>query len=118
MRVIVERLRQILQGLSGISQSDLSSSATFFEMGFDSLFLAGFSRKLEAEFGISVNFGQLADANLEDLARHLDQKLPPGAVRAYRQREEAAPALLSAVAVIEQLQEQIQAVDAASANAE
>ena len=59
---VLERLRQILQGLSGISHSDLSSSATFLEMGFDSLFLAGLSRKLEVEFGISVNFGQLADS--------------------------------------------------------
>ena len=61
--------------------SDVDESATFLEMGFDSLFLAQFSRRLETEFGVSVNFSQLADqlATLSALSRHLDLKLPAGA---------------------------------------
>ncbi len=104
---IGERLRQILQGLSGISQSDLSSSATFLEMGFDSLFLAGLSRKLEAEFGIPVNFGQLADFSLEGLSLHLDQALPPGAGPSLPAKGGSSSTAAVSSPVIEQLQEQI-----------
>src|SRR6185295_18503561 len=59
--------------------SDLEALATFLEMGLDSLFLAQFSRRIEAEFGVSVTFGHLADelATAGTLSRHLDQKLPP-----------------------------------------
>ena len=56
---IAEKLRGILQELSGMRPSDVDESATFLEMGFDSLFLAQFSRRLETEFGVAVNFGQL-----------------------------------------------------------
>jgi len=74
----VEKLRGILHELSGKATADMPESATFLEMGFDSLFLAQFSRKLKTEFGVAVNFGQLADklATLRALASHLEQQVP------------------------------------------
>ena len=109
--VRVERIAQKLQGilmeLSGMRPSDVDESATFLEMGFDSLFLAGLSRKLEAEFGISVDFGQLADFRVGDLSLHLDQALPPGAGPSLPAQGGSSSTAPVSSAVIEQLQEQI-----------
>ncbi|MCG3148784.1 MAG: D-alanine--poly(phosphoribitol) ligase subunit 1 [Verrucomicrobiae bacterium] len=71
----VETLRGILANLSGKLPAELPATATFVELGFDSLFLAQFSRKLKTELGAAVNFGQLMDqlATLQALADHLDQ---------------------------------------------
>ncbi len=101
------RLRDILAGLSGVKRSDLSDSATFLEMGFDSLFLAEFSRKLETEFAVSVNFGQLADAKLKDLICHLDRKLPLEPIPSLLAQSESGHAVSAASTVIAQMQEQI-----------
>ena len=104
---IEDRLWKILVELSGIRQSDLTDSATFLEMGFDSLFLAEFSRKLETEFQVSMNFGQLADANVKDLACHLDGIVPSNQTPHEPIKLENSAEMAVTNNVIAQLQEQV-----------
>ena len=67
-----------LQELSGTNLASLAPTVTFTEMGFDSLFLAQASQNIERKFGVKVAFRQLLEdlPTLNDLAAHLDQKLP------------------------------------------
>ena len=78
----VERLRTavigIFQDLSGLSLAECDPSATFLEMGLDSLFLTQVSQALQAKFGLRVTFRQLLDhfSTVDALASHLDAELP------------------------------------------
>ena len=107
---IVERLHYVLEGLSGMSRSELSSTATFLEMGFDSLFVAEFSRKIEGEFGVSLSFDQLADATLGDLAGKLEQSVSSQAphVSLSDPSRRSAPQVDNAL--VEALQEQVRSL--------
>ncbi len=75
---ILAMLMVQLQELSGTNLAGLAPSVTFTEMGFDSLFLAQASQNVERKFGVKVAFRQLLEdlPTLNDLAAHLDQKLP------------------------------------------
>ena len=76
---IALELRGILERLSDLPSAELDRPVTFLELGFDSLFLAEFSREVEMAFGVPVAFGQLVDSKLADLAKYLDDRLRPNA---------------------------------------
>ena len=78
-------LMDLLQELSGANLEDFALTTTFTEMGFDSLFLAQASHSFERKFGVKVAFRQLLEdlPTLDDLARYLDEKLPPDAMPVY-----------------------------------
>jgi amino acid adenylation domain-containing protein len=69
----------IFQDLSGLSLGECDPSATFLEMGFDSLFLTQVTQALQGKFGLRITFRQLLDreSTLDALAAYLDAKLPP-----------------------------------------
>jgi amino acid adenylation domain-containing protein len=71
-------LKTLLHELSGIDQADLDESATFLELGFDSLFLTQASLSIQNAFDVKVAFRQLLDdlCTIEALAEYLDQQLP------------------------------------------
>ncbi len=71
-------LVDILQDLSGLNLSACDPSATFLEMGFDSLFLTQAAQAVHAKFGVRIVFRQLLDreSSLNALAAYLDSKLP------------------------------------------
>lgn len=73
------RVQRVFGDLSGIAPDQISPSATFLEIGFDSLLLTQASQHLQKEFGIRIAFRQLlGDASTPDaLASHLDAELPP-----------------------------------------
>ena len=75
---ILRRLTARLTELSGLSAGEISASAGFLEMGFDSLFLSRVSRAFEIEFGQPITFRQLAGdlPTLAAVAGHLDAALP------------------------------------------
>ena len=75
---ICAALMDIFQELSGLSLADCEASATFLEMGFDSLFLTQVTQALQAKFGLKITFRQLLDqlSTLDALAAYLDAKLP------------------------------------------
>jgi glutamate-1-semialdehyde aminotransferase/malonyl CoA-acyl carrier protein transacylase len=87
---LVPRLARLLEDVSGIEAGD--ESATFVELGFDSLALTQVAQQLQKEFGVKVTFRQLMEAfpSLGELAAHLDQQLPPDAAPA-RAVESAPP---------------------------
>jgi amino acid adenylation domain-containing protein len=83
-------LTDIFRDLSGLSLAECNSSATFLEMGFDSLFLTQVTQAVQTRFGLRITFRQLLDqeSSLDALAAYLDAKLPADAFPA----EPARPA--------------------------
>jgi len=75
---IASRLIDLLIPVSGRERSQVSSSATFMEQGFDSLSLTQVSNAIHREFSVKVSFSQLMNQfpNIDMLAEHLDTALP------------------------------------------
>jgi amino acid adenylation domain-containing protein len=70
------------QELSGANLADVGPSASFMEMGLDSLFLGQALGAIEKRFGVSITFRQMFGeiSTLNDLADYLDRHVPPGAL--------------------------------------
>ena len=70
------KLKSVLLDLSGFDLDELDQSATFFELGFDSLFLIQFSQAIKVHFKVKVSFRQLIEQipSPEALVQHLDAK--------------------------------------------
>ncbi len=75
---ILNKLRTVLKELSGQDQSGADVSASFLELGFDSLFLTQVAGAFRKEFGIKVTFRQLLEdySTMDTLAGYLDAQLP------------------------------------------
>jgi amino acid adenylation domain-containing protein len=76
---LAARLVEILVPVSGRDRSQISTSATFLEQGFDSLSLTQVAFAIRREFGVRVSFSQLMKElpSIEMLAAHLDAALSP-----------------------------------------
>ena len=76
---IASRVIDLLLPVCGREQSEISNSATFMEQGFDSLSLTQAAFAIGKEFSVKISFSQLMNQfpNIEMLAEHLDQALPP-----------------------------------------
>ena len=72
------RLVDLLLPVSGRERSQISTSATFMEQGFDSLSLTQVAFAIRKEFSAKVSFSQLMNQwpNVDMLAAHLDATLP------------------------------------------
>ena len=83
---ILDRLRSVAAALSGYPAKDLSESATFMQLGFDSLFMTQLATTYQAEYGIKLTFRQLLQEHptLGALADHIDTVLPAETVDAAR----------------------------------
>ncbi len=70
----IDTLRGLFQELSGIDLSAAAVDETFYQLGFDSLFLTQASRAVANRFGVEVTFRQLREElmTLAKLAAHLD----------------------------------------------
>jgi amino acid adenylation domain-containing protein len=75
---IASRVVDLLIPVSGRERSQISTSATFMEQGFDSLSLTQVAFAIRKEFSTKVSFSQLMNQfpNVEMLAVHLDATLP------------------------------------------
>jgi amino acid adenylation domain-containing protein len=73
-------LIELFDDLSGLDISGEDASATFLEVGFDSLFLTQATQELQRKFGVKITFRQLLGdvATLDDLAAYIDGQLAPG----------------------------------------
>jgi acyl transferase domain-containing protein len=71
-------LTSIFGELSGADLTSISPSASFMEMGLDSLVLAQASQTIAKRFGITIAFRQLLreTSTIEKLIDFIDQKLP------------------------------------------
>ncbi len=67
-----------LTDLSGIDLSPADHTTSFFELGFDSLFLTQATLSLSRRFSARITFRQLMEQfpSIDDLARYLDATLP------------------------------------------
>src|SRR6266404_3856805 len=80
--VICSMVSEIFADLSGIRIQPSDASASFLEMGFDSLFLTQVSQSLQSKFGLKVTFRQLLSdvSSLKSLAEFIDTQLPAEAL--------------------------------------
>jgi amino acid adenylation domain-containing protein len=71
-------LADIFEDLSGMDLSQVDGSATFLEMGFDSLFLTQVTQALQSKFGLKITFRQLLgdQSSINTLAEYIDANLP------------------------------------------
>lgn len=88
--VISRIVSEIFADLSGIQIESSDTSASFLEMGFDSLFLTQVTQALQNKFGVKVTFRQLLgdQSSLKLLTEFIDSKLPAGALAP---RQESSP---------------------------
>jgi acyl carrier protein len=72
-------VKAILQYLSGHSLEGVDTSASFFDLGFDSLLLTQASQSFRQKFGIKITFRQLMEELLSIAAvtAYLDEKVEP-----------------------------------------
>jgi acyl transferase domain-containing protein/glutamate-1-semialdehyde aminotransferase len=91
---LCRELKRILHELSGIDEDRIDTSATFLELGFDSLFLAEANAAFKKRFGVRITTRQLMEKTptLAGLAAHLDAVLPTDAFGV------SAPALVTSSA--------------------
>lgn len=77
--VLVSRLQALFGRLMGFDPNRIKITATFPELGIDSLMLIQVSQAIEAEFGLKIPFRLLLEQfpSLQALASHLAQTLPP-----------------------------------------
>ncbi len=95
---ILAILTNQFQALSSANLADVGPSASFMEMGLDSLFLGQANIDIEKRFGIKITFRQMFEdlSTLNALADYLDQKLPAEALTAEPASSPAARAPASA----------------------
>ena len=74
---LIEKLSALFAELSGLNLDGMASTATFTELGFESLFLTQASLAIEKKFGVRVAFRQLLNefSSVNTLAGHLDSVL-------------------------------------------
>ncbi len=80
---LVRELQRIVSDLSGLPPETISPTATFLELGFDSLFLTQANGQFRGAFGIRMTVRQLLEKTpcLDALAARLDAELPAAAFR-------------------------------------
>ena len=97
---VAAQLASILSDLSGIEPSSLDPTASFTELGFDSLFLTQANAQFRKRFGVPVTFRQLFEEapSISALAMFIDGRLAPDAFAdPAAQAQVAAPANASPV---------------------
>ncbi|MBX9458403.1 MAG: amino acid adenylation domain-containing protein [Rhizobium sp.] len=87
-------LLALLSDMSGENLGPDARSATFIELGFDSLFVGQFAQKLEKQYGVKISFRELLGniPSVAALARHLDAEMAPDPI------DTAAPAVTAPAA--------------------
>ncbi len=75
---VVATLKSLLKDLMGSDYSDVDVKASFFELGFDSLFLSQAAISFRKKFGIKITFRQLLEelSSIDTLADYIDQQMP------------------------------------------
>ena len=84
---IAAQLASIIADLSGMEASALEPTASFADLGFDSLFLTQANSQFRKAFGVRITFRQLFEEapSIDALAGFIDIKLPPDAFPAPHQ---------------------------------
>ncbi len=106
---IVSTLTDVLKDISGRDRSELDPAASFFELGFDSLFLTQAAQAFRKKFNVKITFRQLLEelSSLDAIADFLDAQLPREQAPAP-----AAPAESALDGMARQLQEMTKQIEA------
>lgn len=74
----IEKIKSMLENVSGIETEGLDPRASFFEVGLDSLLLTQIALMLKKEFKLPITFRKLTEEydSLESLAEYLNKNLP------------------------------------------
>jgi amino acid adenylation domain-containing protein len=72
-------LLALLSEMSGEALDTDERSASFLELGFDSLFIGQFAQRIEKTYKVKLSFRELLSniTSVAELAQHLDQEMPP-----------------------------------------
>ena len=72
---LIDRVRQVLEDLSGIPSEEMAESSGFLELGFDSLLLTQAAREIHKAFGVEITFRELMQAvpTVGALVTHLEK---------------------------------------------
>jgi iturin family lipopeptide synthetase A len=83
----------VMKHVSGRDLGAADASATFFDLGFDSLLLTQASQALRQKFGVKLTFRQLMEnlVSVSAIAGYLDEQLPAGQFTGAPEKE--APAV-------------------------
>ncbi len=92
---MLDQVREVLEGLSGIPAEEMEPRFSFLELGFDSLLLTQAARELGKTFGVPIAFRDLMQnfPTLAQLTAHLEKHAAPVA-------RAAAPAPATASVVV------------------
>ena len=103
---VMATLVEILAPISGCGTEDISTSATFLELGFDSLSLAQVALAIQREFGVKLGFSKLMDQlpNIETVAAYLEETIPANKLAAF------APAPAAESAAQSKAEQKVEAV--------
>ncbi|GAA5483905.1 non-ribosomal peptide synthetase/type I polyketide synthase [Haloferula sargassicola] len=104
---MLDQVREVLEGLSGIPVEEMEPRMSFLELGFDSLLLTQAARELQKTFGIPIAFRDLMQnfPTLAQLTEHLEKNATTSNVVARATTSAAtAPVVMqpAAAAVAEQ----------------
>ena len=111
---ILAELKNLLSDLSGIEPSEMDGSASFLELGFDSLLLTQAGKELKDAFGVNVTLRQLIDEfpNLNALCSYLEANADPAKLKSAAPAAPAgAPPAPAAAAALPQTQPYAVAAD-------
>jgi amino acid adenylation domain-containing protein len=77
-------LSELLRDSAGMDLRELNPSASFLELGFDSLFLIQFSQKIKQKSGVKISFRQLIESvsTVETLVDYVAAEMPSSSVPA------------------------------------
>ncbi len=95
---LIDDVRRAFEEMSGLELEGADPSATFLELGLDSLVLTQAALELKRKFGVPLAFRQLSEelCTLDALATHLDGVLPADAAPAAAASPPAAASLQAA----------------------
>jgi iturin family lipopeptide synthetase A len=76
--LIEAEVKAVLKNLSGRDLQGADASATFFDLGFDSLLLTQASQSLRQKFGVKISFRQLLEnlVTIDAVSAYLDEQVP------------------------------------------
>ncbi len=76
---LVSRLRKLIEDVAGVELDGTEPTASFVELGLDSLVLTQAAIRVRQAFGVPVTFRQLMEQfrSVDALAAHLEATLPP-----------------------------------------
>ncbi len=92
--VIESEVKGVLKNLSGRDLSGIDTSATFFDLGFDSLLLTQAGTSFRQKFGVKITFRQLLDdlSSIAAVTTFLDEKMPADKFTAAPEPKATKPA--------------------------